>query len=207
MGWIGLGPVGWVGGVRWGWVGSDGLGSLELGLVGLGWAEWIGLGLRGRAYRLPSMSARESTTSSRWRSGLRVIAAPKRRLSFACLGGAKNIPTLNLPFQFHRTATQATQFTAFICTFLPFLIDRPAPQRLIQNARSGTSINLQKKTTKWRQHSGTLACTRPRSCWRTRRSGTQKTGDYISCRDWGGLDWWGERNVVAGIALRWTERG
>lgn len=24
--------------------------------------------------------------------------------------------------------------------------------------------------------------------------------------DWGGLDWWGERNVVAGIALRWSER-
>ena len=31
-------------------------------------------------------------------------------------------------------------------------------------------------------------------------------GSGLVSSDWGGLDWWGERNVVAGIALRWSER-
>ena len=32
-------------------------------------------------------------------------------------------------------------------------------------------------------------------------------GSGLVSSDWGGLDWWGERNVVVGIALRWSERG
>ena len=139
LGGIGLGPVGWVGGARWGWVGSDGLGSLELGLVGLGWVEWIVLGLRGRAYRLPSMSALESTTSSSWRSGLRVMTAPKRRLSCACLGGAKNIPTLDLPFTLPSHPNPSHQVHSLYFHIPLFLPDRPTPQRLIRTARRGTS--------------------------------------------------------------------
>ena len=126
--------------------------------------------LRGRAYRLPSMSARESTTSSRWRLGLGVIAAPKRRLICASLRGTKeNHPQSTLSLPLHPNPSPPSPQPMFAPTCL-FLSDRPTPRRLIRNARCGTPTRWPKWTTKPRQLFGSLACTRPRTCWRTRRS-------------------------------------
>ena len=198
MDWVGTGWMDWVGGVWWGSVGLDRVGPgwmgrwgsvgsgwvgwirfAELGLVGLGWVEWIGLGLRGRAYRLPFVSARESTTSSirRWDATLSFhpSATPPNSAARDKQAYANPRPT----FPFHGTPTEATPFTAF--SPHSALFSRPTNSAKADTKCERWDLNkMRKKTTKRRQHFGTLACTRPRSCWRIRRCGNQSTGDYIS---------------------------